>query len=276
MFVRKSLSALLLVLASWPAHAASLPPRATSWPLQSDDAAGAEACFVQQTNATRAAQGRSQLTLSSQLSDEARAHSGQMASTNNLYHSTIRQQYGSGWKLIGENVGTDNRCDIVQQAFLVSPHHYENMINPVWTMFGVGVVYAPSGTVWVTVAFVQGGASQAPAAPAPPAPAPPRPPPASPAPVRTPAPAPRPAPPTPSPAARPPVPATAAPAPVPPSPTPAVTPLATPRVLPLTAEAAALRREQSNNLPTIFGLVLAVALGVGIASACALREKTRR
>src|ERR1051326_4423250 len=109
----------------------------THTPAQADPGA-AEACIAQDTNTARSAVGAPTLPVSSQLSDEARAHSQQMAATNTLYHSTIRSQYGNQWTLIGENVGTDGNCDIVQQAFLNSPHHYENMTNKVWTSFGVG------------------------------------------------------------------------------------------------------------------------------------------
>ena len=222
-------------------------------PVQADPGA-AEACIAQDTNAARTAVGVPTLPVSSQLSDEARAHSQQMASTNTLYHSTIRSQYGNQWTLIGENVGTNSNCDIVQQAFLNSPHHYENMTNKVWTSFGVGVVYGGSGSVWITVAFVEGGS-----APAPPTTQP------APAPARTTAqPAlPRPAPTTaaPAPAAAPP----AATVPVPtfpatPVPT-AAAPTATGRVLP--ASSGRLVSAKSGFPVAIVGLLAALILSMG-------------
>src|SRR3989442_15445249 len=95
----RPLFALLLLLSHRPAQA---------------DPAAAEACIAQDTNVARSAAGVPTLPVSSQLGDEARAHSQQMASSNTLYHSTIRTQYGSQWTLIGENVGTNSSCDIVQ------------------------------------------------------------------------------------------------------------------------------------------------------------------
>lgn len=164
------------------------------------DPGTAEACFVQQTNATRASKGLSILPVSSSLASQARSHSAVMASSNSLYHSTA-DQYPGNWTGLGENVGVGPTCDDIEAAFLASPHHYENIVNPQWTTLGIGVALSPDGgTVWVTVAF-ELFPSAAPAAPPAAAPAPvtaPAPAPvaapvrttAAPAPVRTTAPAP--------------------------------------------------------------------------------------
>lgn len=135
------------------------------------DPGAAEACFVQQTNATRASKGLSTLPLSSALSDQARGHSAVMASSNSLYHST-GAQYPGDWTDLGENVGVGPTCDDIQAAFLASPHHYANIVDPKWTTMGVGVSLSPDGnTIWVTVGFE--AFAQAAPVPAPvPAPAP--------------------------------------------------------------------------------------------------------
>ena len=174
------------------------------------DAGADETCFVQQTNATRAAKGLSTLPVLGSLASEARAHTRAMASSNSLYHSTA-DQYPENWTGLGENVGVGPTCNDVEQAFLASPHHYENIVDPKWTSIGVGVVANSDGTgIWVTVGFEQFQA----------APTPPATPPSAPAP--TPAPAPKPAPTTPAPAR------TTAPVPVKKTPVPAPTRTAAP------------------------------------------------
>ena len=146
-----------------------------------------EACFVQQTNATRAALGLSILPVSGSLAGEARAHTQAMASSNSLYHSTA-EQYAGNWVGLGENVGVGPTCDDIERAFLASPHHYENIVDPKWTSIGVGVVPNVEGTgIWVTVSFEEWQATPTRPAITPPAPAP------------TPAPAPKPAATTPAP-----------------------------------------------------------------------------
>jgi hypothetical protein len=250
-----------------------IPPPAH--PAQS--AADAESCFVQATNAARSAAGVPGLPLSSLLSEEARAHSQQMANTNTLYHSTIRVQYGSSWTLIGENVGTDNSCDVVQQAFLNSPHHYQNMVNPVWSQFGVGVVFGGS-SVWTTVAFVEAGSGPAPA-PAAPAPAP------APKPAPTLAPAPAPVRTTPTRVAVPPPVATTLAAPPAPSVVPSASPSPSPTSAPTSSTVTALPHAVPAKLvaatsgkpaTAIIGLVVALSLGVGAGGTWVVRSGSKR
>src|SRR6266566_2847659 len=162
MIVIKPLIGLFLLL--YPhAHGAAALPR---------DAGADEACFVQQTNATRASKGLSTLSVSGSLASDARAHTQVMASSNSLYHSTA-DQYPGNWIGLGENVGVGPACNDVEQAFLASPHHYENIVDPKWTSIGVGVVPNSDGTgIWVTVSFEQWQATPAPPTTPPPAPTP--------------------------------------------------------------------------------------------------------
>ena len=64
----------------------------------------------------------------------------------------------------------------LHNAFVASPHHYQNMVDPLFTQVGIGVVYGADNTIFVTVDFMTAGntaASPAPAAaPAAHAPAP--------------------------------------------------------------------------------------------------------
>ena len=64
------------------------------------------------------------------------------------------------------------------QAFINSPAHYANLVDPAWTHVGVGVTFAADGRMYTTHNFMAlgggraGAAAPAPAAAAPSAPAP--------------------------------------------------------------------------------------------------------
>ena len=264
------------------------------------DAGSAEACFASATNATRSSHGLSLLPVSGQISSEARNHSQAMASQSSLYHSQPLTQYSGNWVGLGENVGSGPTCDAIQQAFLNSPHHYENIVDPSWTTFGVGVVVAGDGTIWVTVAFetIPGAAPKPAVAPAPaPAPAPVQPAPSQAAPAPAPthvAPAPTHVAPTPTHA---PTPAASTPAASTPAPTPAetatptetatppgtviptgtVSPTATATVLRLRAAEPPVTTDQSTNLASVaVGLGGAPVLCLIVYAAWTRRERGRR
>src|SRR5581483_10956797 len=140
-----------------------------------------EAQFIALTNQLRVSKGLVPLAPDGQLTNVARAWSAQMASSGTLAHNpNFAAQMGSGWRKLGENVGVGASVDWLQQAFINSPHHYENLVDPDFRMIGVGVVDTADGNIWVTVDFEQ--AKSATALPAP----------VKPAPNLTPAPAPKP------------------------------------------------------------------------------------
>ena len=261
-----------------------------------------EACFVQQTNATRASKGLSTLPVLGSLAGEARAHSQAMASSNSLYHSTA-DQYPENWIGLGENVGVGPTCNDVEQAFLASPHHYENIVDPKWTSIGVGVVPNSDGTgLWVTVAFEQFQAAPTPPATPPPAPAPtpapaPKPAPTTPAPVRSTAPVPVKKTPVPAPS-RPAVPTRPTPsqAPLPsPSPTPVALTSPSPTPVALTSPSATPTSSVTPSIPEtvpatdvpqvlasakasrgFIGLGVAMVLCLAVGAAWGLRDRKRR
>ncbi|MGH2706046.1 MAG: CAP domain-containing protein [Actinomycetota bacterium] len=135
--------------------------------VSAGDVGGTEACIFDNINAARAAAGVASLQRSSDLSSRARAWSERMASEGSLYHSTIRSQYGSSWKLIGENVAEDFDCAEVHRMFMASEHHRDNILDARFTLVGVGAAYTPDGILYVTQAFVQGSGSVPAAATAP-------------------------------------------------------------------------------------------------------------
>ena len=132
--VIKPLIGLFLLLYPHVPHAPAVLPR---------DPGADEACFVQQTNATRAAKGLSTLPVSGSLASQARAHTQAMASSNSLYHSTA-DQYPGNWIGLGENVGVGPACNDVEQAFLASAKASRGFIG-----LGVAMVLCLAvGAVW--------------------------------------------------------------------------------------------------------------------------------
>ena len=200
-----------------------------------------EAAFVAMINGLRQSRGLNALSVDPELTAQARRWSDVMAADDQLKHAgDLSTGITSSWDMLGENVGvhTVHDLDALFQAFVASPGHLENLLDPRFEQVGVGVTITAAGKVWTAHRFMSvtaPAAAVAPppaptptAAPAPPATAPPTTAaPATAAPA-TPSPAPAPTPiapppaPTPRPTAAPPVPpAAATPGPASPAPAPA-------------------------------------------------------
>ena len=135
-----------------------------------------EAYFIQAINGVRAARGLPALAVDGQLTDVARSWSAHMDGDGAISHNPSLSSQVSGWRTLGENVGTGTSLPSIEAAFENSPHHFENMVDPNFRLVGVGVVHDSDGTYWVTEDFEQPKAgSPAPPAPRPAAPAAPRP-----------------------------------------------------------------------------------------------------
>jgi hypothetical protein len=232
-------------------------------------AAGDAGYYVAQINAIRASRGLGTLAFDGQLAAVAQSWSLQMAADATLAHNPNLASQVSGWRTMGENVGTGGDDTSIEAAFEASPHHFENMVDPAFTRIGVAVVQDASGTLWVTEDYEQpkGAAS---AAPAPrPAASPPA---AKPAPRAVPRPAPAPHP-VAAPVHAAPVHAAAAPAPAPaPATTVATTPAPAPAV-PVAVLGSADARPTASRLgvtnpftaANLTGLMALVVLGASMA-----------
>jgi hypothetical protein len=194
------------------------------WLLGSDRAwaqASEEGCFASSANAARAQEGIPSFETRGDLVDLARRHSGEMAASGTIFHNqSLGSDVPGKWTLVGENVGQGGTCESIHRAFMNSPGHRKNIMEPRYNYVGMGVVVS-NGTIFVTEVFMElktAAPAPKPAAPAAPAPAPAEPkPPPSPKPPAVPK-----ASPTVKAAAPVPAPATTAPAaPVPPAAGPA-------------------------------------------------------
>ena len=160
---------------------------------------GAESAFVAEINALRAAHGVQPLRVYSELVGVARSWTDNMAAAGGISHNPdLANQVSAPWQKLGENVGVGPTVDALMKAFIASPGHYRNLVDPAFNYIGVGVTFGADGNMYTTHDFMY-MPDEAPApdpAPAPesaPAPAP-DPAPAAPAPTHAEAPAPAPAP----------------------------------------------------------------------------------
>jgi hypothetical protein len=141
---RKSLTVLILgtvlCLAAPAAHA---------------NASSEEAEFVSRINALRASKHLAPLRVDDELTSIARRWAQQMVINGDISHQPdLRQWVTSVWRKLGENVGVGYSVAGLHDAFLTSPHHYDNLVDPAFDAVGIGVVNA-KGRMWVAEEFKQ-------------------------------------------------------------------------------------------------------------------------
>lgn len=123
------------------------------------------------TNIERAERGLAPLARHQALENAAVGHSQEMRALNYFSHrsptagkNTARQrvnQYGVNPRLVCENIFECSGYDVeltarfAVEAFLQSPGHRQNLLNPSATHIGVGLVES-NGTVSVTQVFASG------------------------------------------------------------------------------------------------------------------------
>ncbi|MGI8408167.1 MAG: CAP domain-containing protein [Actinomycetota bacterium] len=171
--IRKILTAMLLGAAI--AGALSLPSAATATTVESASSSGDNTCwnyktsersFAKKNNAARAAIALGKLSLDPELSRVAIKHTQEMIKAasgeiggDDLFHSTatqLRNRVTGDWTLLGENVGVGGTVSSLHEAFMNSPLHRANMLNPTFKHIGVGVI-KKDNRIWVTVMFSAGG-----------------------------------------------------------------------------------------------------------------------
>ena len=129
-----------------------------------------EAQFVADINQVRAGAGAAALSVDGRLAAEARGWAATMASTGLHHNPNMAADAPPGWTVLGENVGTGGSVAAIEDAFVNSPHHYENMVDGRFNAVGVGVV-SDGTALWVAEEFMAGGGVPAPATSAAPPPA---------------------------------------------------------------------------------------------------------
>jgi len=108
------------------------------------------------TNQARAAAGVAPVTLSPTLNVAAEGWSQHQASTTTMTHGVNPGERitaaGFGWRTWGENVAFgQSNCTAVIAAWMNSPGHRTNMLNPSFTHIGIAVAVASNGYKYWTM-----------------------------------------------------------------------------------------------------------------------------
>lgn len=136
----------------------------------SDNPGADEAQFVALVNQARASVGVAPLAVDGQLTALARQHAQTMADAGTIFHANpISAGVTAPWVKLGENVGTGPSAPPIMSAFINSPKHYANIVDPAFTFIGVGVVWV-GNQLFTTHRFMQLSGSPAPPPPEPPPP----------------------------------------------------------------------------------------------------------
>ena len=153
----------------------------------------AESAFVARINELRESKGLAPLQVDSELVGVARRWTDRMVAAGGISHNpNLANDVDENWIRLGENVGVGASVDQLMDAFIASPEHYKNLVNPDYGYVGVGVSYDDRGRMYTTHNFMQladegyvtaparGSTPESPALPPPPPPPEPPKPPAAP------------------------------------------------------------------------------------------------
>lgn len=136
---------------------------------------GAEGDFVARINAIRSSKGLGPLQVHGELRSVARSWTDQMVGNGGISHNpNLAGSVSANWSKLGENVGVGGSVGSLMDAFVASPAHYKNIVDPAYNYIGVGVSYDANGRMYTTHDFMsldEGGSSEPDPEPAP-APAP--------------------------------------------------------------------------------------------------------
>jgi hypothetical protein len=120
----------------------------------SADGPSDEANFVSQINSLRATKGLPALAVDAGLTTKARAWAQTMADQNRIWHSSLADGITADWQRLGENVGMGGTVDALHIAFVNSPKHYDNLVDPAFRLVGIGVVRNAAGLIFVAEEFM--------------------------------------------------------------------------------------------------------------------------
>jgi uncharacterized protein YkwD len=124
--------------------------------------------FVASINELRASKGLGPLTVDGNLSSIAQDWAVTMGSQDTIFHrSNLADGVTIDWTRLGENVGMGPTVDDLMNAFINSPHHYENLVDPRFNRIGVGTVRNPDGMMYTAHEFAAVNSSTPAPTPAP-------------------------------------------------------------------------------------------------------------
>ncbi len=140
---------------------------AAAIPLSRGASASPSDALLAAVNVTRGEAGVPVLREDAALDAIALDHSAQMSEAGRIFHNIQlgpqADARGIAWTRLGENVGAGADVDQIERALVASPHHYENLVDPRYTLIGIAVVSGSDRRVYLTQVF----ATVAPPAPVP-------------------------------------------------------------------------------------------------------------
>jgi len=124
----------------------------------SASAASADYDFLSKVNSARSSHGLPALTMSGDLHSLATSWSAHMAgggcgSGEDICHNPNLTSDVSNWQAVGENVGVGPSVDAIENAFMNSPEHRANILDPDYTEIGIGTAVGKDGRLYVTQDF---------------------------------------------------------------------------------------------------------------------------
>lgn len=92
-------------------------------------------------NGTRTEAGLSSCGWDAHLQERAQSWAEHLAAQRLLVHSDLGTGVPTPWYRLGENVGYGPSAGVIHDAYLGSPSHRRNVLDPRWTSCAVGVAH---------------------------------------------------------------------------------------------------------------------------------------
>ena len=146
-FVRLAvcISAVLAVVALVPASAGASP---------AIEAPDADTAFIDALNEIRVAGGLQPLLPHPGMSEASLSWTRWMTDNDTLQHADdIVTGSPPDWEKVGENVGRGANVEQLVEAFMASPGHAANVMDPSYTHIGVGTLVTADGLMYTTHRF---------------------------------------------------------------------------------------------------------------------------
>jgi len=84
---------------------------------------------------------------------KAQAWAEELARSGTLRHSRLSDGLPRGWRRLTENVGRGPDLESIHRAFMDSPSHRANILDPAVTWMGTGHAVSVTGVTYVAVVF---------------------------------------------------------------------------------------------------------------------------
>lgn len=117
------------------------------------NASATESEFVSRTNSARTSRSLRAYVVRSDLVSVARRQAARMAAARRIYHNPNLTSEVSGWRNVGENVGSGGSVSRIHTAFMNSSGHRSNILSSAFTEVGIGTARGGDGLIYVSEVF---------------------------------------------------------------------------------------------------------------------------